>query len=272
MTRICAGLHNHTTMCDGENTAREMAEAAIAAGFTDFGFSGHGHTPFDLSYAMRDEGEYIRAVRALQREYAGRIRLYCGLEQDAFAPTARRAEYDYIIGSVHYWKDDPSGRYWSVDGSPETVADCRDALFGGDARKMVEAYYANVADNCEAHRPEICGHIDVVGKNNRGMRFFDENAPWYLDAAFASIDRVCAAGAVIELNTNGWERRGECYPAPRLLEYIRRIGGRMTVSADAHRVENIALHFDRAVEALKRAGFEGVWVWENGRFAFREWE
>ena len=48
MTQIRAGLHNHTTMCDGKNSAREMAEAAIAAGFTDFGFSGHGHSPFDF--------------------------------------------------------------------------------------------------------------------------------------------------------------------------------------------------------------------------------
>ena len=271
MTQIRAGLHNHTTMCDGKNSAREMAEAALAAGFTDFGFSGHGHTPFDLSYSLKDEAGYIREIRALQKEYAGRIRLYCGLEQDYFAPTARRESYDYIIGSVHYWRDEASGRYWAVDGSPETVADCRDVLFGGDARKMVEAYYALVADNCEAYRPDVAGHLDVVGKNNRDMRFFDENATWYLDAAFAAIDRVCATGAVIELNTNGWPKRGMCYPAPRLLEYIRRAGGKMTINADAHRVENVALHFDWAVEALKRAGFGGVWVWENGRFVFQEW-
>ena len=94
MTQIRAGLHNHTTMCDGKNSAREMAEAAIAAGFTDFGFSGHGHTPFDLSYSLKDEAGYIREIRALQKEYAGRIRLYCGLEQDYFAPTQRREAYD----------------------------------------------------------------------------------------------------------------------------------------------------------------------------------
>ena len=271
MTQIRAGLHNHTTMCDGKNSAREMAEAAIAAGFTDFGFSGHGHTPFDHSYSLKDEAEYIREIRALQGEFASRIRLYCGLEQDYFAPTQRREAYDYIIGSIHYWKDEATGRYWAVDGSPETVADCRDTLFGGDARKMVEAYYAQVADNCEKYRPDIAGHLDVVGKNNRDMRFFDENAAWYLDAAFAAIDRVCATGAVIELNTNGWPKRGACYPAPRLLEYIRRAGGKMTVNADAHRVENVALHFDWAVEALKHAGFDGVWVWENGRFVFQAW-
>ena len=66
MTQIRAGLHNHTTMCDGKNSAREMAEAAIAAGFTDFGFSGHGYTPFDIWYSLKAEAGYIREIRALQ--------------------------------------------------------------------------------------------------------------------------------------------------------------------------------------------------------------
>ena len=125
-----------------------------------------------ISYSLKDEAGYIREIRALQKEYAGRIRLYCGLEQDYFAPTQRRESYDYIIGSVHYWRDEASGRYWAVDGSPETVADCRDTLFGGDARKMVEAYYALVADNCETYRPDIAGHLDVVGKEQPRYALF----------------------------------------------------------------------------------------------------
>ena len=100
MTQIRAGLHNHTTMCDGKNSAREMAEAAIAAGFTDFE-AGHRAYAVRSSYSPKDEAGYIREIRALQKEYAGRQTARISLEQDYFSLTQRREAYDYIIGSVH---------------------------------------------------------------------------------------------------------------------------------------------------------------------------
>ena len=266
MTTIRAALHNHCTLCDGRSTAREMADAAIAAGFTDFGFSSHGHTPFDLSYALEDNAAYRAEIRALQKEYEGRIRLYCGLEQDYYGPDEARDEYDYIIGSVHYIRDEATGRYYEIDGKPETIELCRDEAFGGDIRRMVEAYFESVALNCEKMRPDVVGHIDVIGRNNAGSRFFDENAAWYLECAFAAIERIVKTGTIFELNSNGWAKRGMCYPAPVLLKKIRELGGRVTINADAHSVGNITLYFDKALEILKETGFEEIWVWNRGMF------
>ena len=36
-------LHTHTTFCDGQSTPGELVRAALAAGLTALGFSGHSH-------------------------------------------------------------------------------------------------------------------------------------------------------------------------------------------------------------------------------------
>ena len=58
-----SSTHNHTTFCDGQNTPEEMAEAAYALGFTDFGFSGHTYVDF-ADYGVKDELAYVRALTA----------------------------------------------------------------------------------------------------------------------------------------------------------------------------------------------------------------
>jgi histidinol-phosphatase (PHP family) len=80
-----SNLHTHTTYCDGMNTPREMADAAIMKGFRTLGFSGHVPAPFDPSYCMTPLGAlaYKEEVRRLGEEYAGRIKIYLGVEDDA---------------------------------------------------------------------------------------------------------------------------------------------------------------------------------------------
>ena len=130
--RLTSSTHNHTNLCDGRNTPDEMARAALEAGFTDFGFSGHSYAPFDLDYSVKSEQHYVQELRALQKAYAGRLRIAVGMEADWFAPVNDRAALDYIIGSVHYLRDEATGRYYAVDGAPEALDACVTQMFGGD--------------------------------------------------------------------------------------------------------------------------------------------
>ena len=155
--RLTSSTHNHTNLCDGRNTPEEMARAALEAGFTDFGFSGHSYAPFDLDYSVKSEQHYVQELRALQKAYAGRLRIAVGMEADWFAPVNDRAALDYIIGSVHYLRDEATGRYYAVDGAPEALDACVTQMFGGDALAMARAYYALVAENVRKYRPEIIG-------------------------------------------------------------------------------------------------------------------
>lgn len=130
----------------------------------------------------------MQELRALQKAYAGRLRIAVGMEADWFAPVNDRAALDYIIGSVHYLRDEATGRYYAVDGAPEALDACVTQMFGGDALAMARAYYALVAENVRKYRPEIIGHFDLVKKNNCGGHLFDEADPVYRTAALEALD------------------------------------------------------------------------------------
>ena len=78
---IRQNLHTHTTWDDGRNTAREMIEAAMAAGMTSVGISVHSPIPFDSSWSIPADAlpAYREEIHALAQAYAGRIRVYCGI-------------------------------------------------------------------------------------------------------------------------------------------------------------------------------------------------
>ena len=100
--------HTHSSYCDGKATPREMVKFAVAHGFTALGFSGHCPLPFKNTVSITDYEGYCREVRALQAEYADRIKIYLGLELDYvpgmledFSPLLNQGHLDYTIGSVH---------------------------------------------------------------------------------------------------------------------------------------------------------------------------
>ncbi len=262
--KLTSSSHNHTTLSDGQNTPEEMAEAAIAAGFTDFGFSDHCDPG---SCGIRSEAEYIHVMRAVQARYAGRLRIAVGLEQDYFAPVQDRAALDYIIASVHYLRD-ASGAYCVVDGSLRELKQYIDTMFGGDVMAMVRAYYALVAEHALRDRPEIIGHLDLVKKNNKGGCLFDEDGAAYRQAALETLDICAGTGAIFEINTGGLFRGycAEAYPARFLLEAMCERGARVTVNADAHCTAALCYAFEESLAMLREIGFSSVVVLENGRF------
>ena len=120
---IRADFHVHTTYCDGKGTPEEMVRAAIAMGLDAVGFSGHSRTAFDESWCMSEAGTaaYRAEIARLKAAYAGRIAVYCGIEQDYLSALPAEG-YDYVIGSVHWL--DADGVYIPVD---ESAADLRRA-------------------------------------------------------------------------------------------------------------------------------------------------
>lgn len=263
--KLISSSHNHTTWSDGKNTPAEMAEAALAAGFADIGFSDHCDPG---SCGIRSEEEYIRAMRALQAQYAGRLRIAVGLEQDYFASVQNREALEYIIASVHYLRS-ASGEYCAVDASLRELKQGIDRMFDGDAMAMVRAYYALVAEHARRDRPEMIGHFDLVKKNNRGGCLFDEDGAEYRQAALDALDICAKTGAIFEINTGGLFR-GYCtepYPSRFLLEAMCERGVRVTVNADAHCAAAICYAFDESLALLREIGFLSVTVLENGRFA-----
>ena len=262
---IRCSLHNHTNLCDGDDAPRAMLDAAVAAGFTDFGFSGHSHDP-GFAESLRDHGAYIEAVRALAPEYADSLRVYCGIEQDYWNEIGERSRYDYVIGSVHAVHEGSVSL--CVDDTPERLADGIRDCFGGDGDALVRAYYRLVADNALRRRPDVIGHFDLLIKFNAGNRFFDENSAAYRAAALEAAEACLSTGAVFELNTGGMSRgwREFPYPARPILDYLREKGARVMVTTDSHSVKTIDFGMEEAREIMRETGFKSETVFSDGAF------
>lgn len=266
--KLTSSTHNHTILSDGKNTPQEMAQAALKAGFTDFGFSEHSYAPFDISTSVYDETGYVRTLRDLQKEYKDCMRIAVGIEEDFFAPVQNRTQFDYVIGSVHYFCDEKNHKYYQIDSSREKLKLCIDEVFGGDSYAAVEEYYKLVEQHVLRKKPDIVGHFDLIVKNNVDGQFFDENSERYKKAALHALDVCADTDSLIEVNTGGIFRgyRSSPYPADFLLRAMVERNMRVTVNADAHCVDAITFRFDEMLLMLKKIGFQTITVMENGHF------
>lgn len=243
---MIGNLHTHSSFCDGADGLRELVETALEKGFDYLGFSGHSHVPGEEEWCMTPEAteRYRAEIAALQREYAGRIRIFCGLEQDMDSPEAA-VGYDYVIGSVHSLS--PAGARISVDWTPEHLAAGVEQYWQGDWYAMCEDYYRQLMRVPEITGADILGHFDLVAKFNEGNRFFDEGHPRYVAAALRAADALLESGVLFEVNTGGMARlwRTEAYPAPFLRNYLRARGGRFLLSSDCHSAQDLDYAFSR---------------------------
>lgn len=239
-------LHTHSVFCDGKNTPREMAEAAVEAGLDTLGIVVHSYVDFDRDYcaAPEDEERFLSEMAELKKEYKDRLELLSGIEQDVISAEASDA-YDYVIGSVHYLTIDGLG--YSLDVSREHFMWLANIKFGGDYLALCEAYYKETARLAELPRLDIIGHFDIITKFNEGDVLFDTDSERYRRAWQAAVDRLIPLGVPFEVNTGAVSRgyRTAPYPKGEIIDYIKSRGGRLVLSSDSHTAKNIARYFDK---------------------------
>ena len=257
---IRQNLHTHTYFDDGQNTPAEMAQAALDAGLTSLGFSGHSPLPWANDWALSAEKlpDYLAAVAEVKDAFAGRLAVYSGLEWDT-ASARDIVGFDYVIGSVHHLP--VGGEFPSVDEAPEVTRRLLAERFRGDPCALAEAYYAEVRALADVPFVDIVGHFDLLTKYDEKYGFFDETAPRYVDAAMSALEALVRADKLFEVNTgaiaSGW--RTAPYPSRRILRELKERGARIVVSADAHRAECVACRFPEAEELLRELGFRERW-------------
>ncbi|MEO1619152.1 MAG: DNA polymerase/3'-5' exonuclease PolX [Planctomycetota bacterium] len=111
---IRGDLHMHTTATDGQNTIREMADAAIARGLKYIAITDHSKR---VTMAMGLDSDRLReqfdAIDAVRDDYEGRLEILKGIECDILEaggmdlPDDVLAEADWVIASIHYGQRQP---------------------------------------------------------------------------------------------------------------------------------------------------------------------
>jgi len=105
---IRGDLHMHTTATDGHNSIREMADAALAAGYGYIAITDHSKN-LAMTNGLDEKRalEHVHRIRAVDKEMEGRIRVFAGIEVDILADGALDlddeilAQMEIVVASVH---------------------------------------------------------------------------------------------------------------------------------------------------------------------------
>ncbi len=260
-----SNAHTHTHWSDGSNTVEETVQEALKKGFVSLGFSDHSAAPYDTA-GMQDEAGYRANILQMKEKYTGQIEIAMGYEHDFHAKGADLSHYEYIIESVHFLHR--AGIYIPIDLSAEELQNGIDLLYGGDPYAMARGYFADVCQSMIDVQADIVGHIGLITKFNEVTPLFDATDERYLVGAREAVALAAEKDILVEVNTGAMSRgyRTTPYPEPELLQLLKSLGGRITITSDCHRAGWLDYGFGQAMALAKAAGFDETWIWENGMF------
>ena len=255
-----ANYHTHTPLCQhAEGEPEEYVDAAISAGWSEYGISDHAPQrpePYDDWRMLEsDLPAYFDWIERARKHAAGRIPIRAGLECDWLegcgewiADLGSRYDWDYLIGSVHYLG------VWDFD-NPKWVGS---VWADSDVDNVWETYWATYARMAESGLFDILGHPDLIKKF--GHRPEGDLSRYYEPA----IDAIASSGCTIELNTAGWHKpAGEAYPSPEFLELACSAGIPIVISTDAHSPAEVGRDMQRGIEVVKAAGYVETQLFEK---------
>lgn len=253
--------HTHHYRCGhASGNMEDYVEAALRAGLSEVGLSDHspiyhlGSDPHPFPGTAMSHHEfpmYLREMHEVRERFRGRIHVRLGVESDHvvgwddhYRSLWRSTPLDYVIGSVHWLGP------WSIF-SPELPA-------GRSADDIYEEYLHGTQAAARSGAYDIIGHLDCL--KTRGHIPDLSITPLLEDTV-----RVLAeSGVAIELNTSGWRKGlGEPYPREELLAVCCHYGVPVTLGSDAHRPEDVAADFPRAVALLERVGYTSLVRFES---------
>jgi len=253
-----ANFHTHTTRCmHAEGAEEEYVRQAIAAGFDCIGFADHTPWPYKSDFVsnmrmpISQAEDYFETIRALQKKYAGQIRILLGLECEAFPEfygwleeLKRSGTVDYIILGNHYdTNDEHDGFYFGKCRNPE----------------QVRRYVNTTLDGMESGLFAYLAHPDLY---LHSYPEFDETAEWAAHELCRAAKRL---NMPLEYNLLGRRRNGKDhdrgavgYTSDEFWNIAAQAGIRAIIGVDAHQPEamNCAEEFLRARRMLEGRGVE----------------
>lgn len=248
MQRTARTLHCHTNFSDGANSISEMVKKAESSGFSEIGISDHllihpTIEAFSFALDLKRISEYVMEAQRVAKESIISVKL--GLEVDFFPKNPRQSEidelissypFDFLIGSVHMldtFTVDSTAKGWK-------------ALSQEQVNDKHKQYWKNIKLMAESKQFNFVGHIDLPKKLN-----FKPTCDLSTEIEAALI-AIAKAGMAIELNTAGWDKPcNEQYPSVAILKRCKELDIPILVNDDAHSVDDLGRHFQRAWDLLE---------------------
>ena len=266
---MLSDLHVHLRKDEPDQTAavaftRENAEryreVASERGVEALGVSEHVHRfrqaldvwdhPFWRENATDDLDEYCAFVRDETDLSLGIEADFVFGREDRMANLLDAREWDYVIGSVHFLRDE------AVDMRGDW-----DVWRSADPEKVWKRYFETLGEAARSGLFDVLAHPDLVkvwgaeGPQPSGdlRRFYD-----------IAMDGIADSDVAIEVSTAGLRKAvGEIYPARPFLEMCLEAGRPIALSSDAHTPNDLAYRYDDALELLESVGVDEIAVFER---------
>ena len=246
-------LHNHTPLCKhATGTPKEYIKEAIKKGIKIYGFSDHAPMEFDYEYRMsfNEMDIYENEIKKLKKEFKDKIEILLGYEVD-FTPIVDKRvlnrKVDYLIGSVHFLDN------WGFD-NPEFIKEWDKR----DVDDVYKEYFTKIEEMANSKLFDIVGHLDLVKvfgyKPKKDIK----------DIAKKAIKAIKNSGMSVEVNTAGLRKPiKEIYPNNELIEMILNEGIDLTLSSDAHSINQVGFMINETLNELKKFGVTELAIYKN---------
>lgn len=250
--------HLHTPLCKhAVGHPREYAEAARMLGLPEIGLSDHSPMPAyfdDWRMGLEEFPRYLEMVNEAREEFPD-LPIRLGLEVDYLKggegwieELSKMADFDYLIGSVHYISPN-----WAVD-DPRHLS-----RFAGEAVEEIwDAYWKLYEKAIRTRLFDFMAHPDLPKKfghrPNGDLRRYYEPV----------IQALADTGTAFEINTAGLRKDvRELYPARAFLELARSADIPILINSDAHDPSEVGAGFDQAVRLAREVGYTETLLFEK---------
>jgi len=241
--------------------AERYREAAAERDIAELGVSEHVHRfvqaldvwehPWWRQNARDDIDAYCAFVREETDLRLGIEADFVPGREDRMASLLDAREWDYVVGSVHFLRDeavDMRGSDWDVWRS-------------GDPDKVWRRYFETLGEAARTGMFDILAHPDLVKVWGGDAPMPDGDLRRFYELA---MDGIAESDVAIEVSTAGLRKpAGEIYPATPFLEMCLEAGRPVALSSDAHVPEDLGHEYERAVEWLTDVGVTQLAVFEG---------
>jgi histidinol-phosphatase (PHP family) len=207
-------------------------------------------------WAADDVDEYVDFLRASGLKVGIETDFLPGRE-DRLANLLDGRDWDYVVGSVHFLRDDAVDFHGYPDWEPWNI------WRGADPEKVWARYFETLGEAARSGMFDILSHPDLVKVWGKRVPVPEGDLRRFYDRA---MDGIAESDVAIEVSTAGLRKPvGEIYPARAFLEMCVEAGRPVALSSDAHLPDQLGYEYDRALELLNDVGVTELAVFDRRR-------
>ena len=242
---------------DGDDTPEAMCRRAIHLGIPEIGFSEHWDVgPYEAAPRYFKPGPWYAELERLRGLFAGQLAIRAGIEiaEPHLYPQETRevltwAPFDYVIGSVHFVGENMmfTTEYFQTHAADE--------VYGG--------YFNEMDRMVRGADLDIVAHFDIPART--GKPIFGYEPTRYEEPIRSALKTCIERGLTLDVNVSGLRKPSRIImPDPLILEWYVEMGGqRLTLGSDAHRLPEVSLHLEEAIQAIRAVGINYIIQFER---------